>query len=139
MLETGTIISLDGQKAIIQLHRGDQCDGCHLCHAFGENKMQLEALNSIGAAVGDRVNVSIEPKLVVKSSMILFIFPLVAMLAGYYLALRFVPPFSESVGIVGAFSAFVIAFFIIKLTEKRRSSDDFNPAIVVDYAPEMER
>ncbi|MBN1464241.1 SoxR reducing system RseC family protein [candidate division KSB1 bacterium] len=136
MLETGTIISIDGQQAIVQLLRGDQCEGCHACHAFGENKMRLEALNSLGASVGDQVQVRIEPKLVLKGSMILFILPLIALLIGYYLAVRFVPPFSEGVGIVGAFSAFAIAFLIIKKTARR--TPEVNPAIIVDYAQQTE-
>lgn len=134
MQETGTIISTDGNKAVIQLDRGDKCDGCNVCHAFGENKMQLEATNSIGAKVGDCVNVVVEPKQVVKSSMLIFMFPLFMMLLGYFVAVRFVPPFTEGVGIVGAFVALVLAFVVIKMTDKHRDTDDMNAAMIVDFA-----
>lgn len=96
--------------------------------------MQLEALNPIGASVGDRVNVNIEPRQVVKSSMIIFIFPLFFMLIGYYIGVRFVPPFTEGVGIIGAFTALILAFLLIKLTDNRRNPDEMNPAIIIDYA-----
>ena len=95
MQETGIVISTDGKNAVVQLSRGDRCDGCNVCHAFGENKMRVEALNSIGASVGDSVSVNIEPKQVIKSSMIIFILPLVSMLVGYFVAVSFIPPFSE--------------------------------------------
>ncbi len=139
MQETGTIISTHGNKAVIQLNRGEKCDGCNVCSAFGENKMQLEALNSIGAAVGDWVQVVVQPQQVIKSSMLIFILPLFMMLAGYFVAVRFIPPHSEGVGIVGAFTALALAFVVIKLTDKRRHPDDINPAIIVDFAQTLEK
>lgn len=96
--------------------------------------MQLEALNNIGASVGDWVNVIIEPQDVVKNSMLIFIFPLLMMLVGYFVAVRFIPPYSEGIGIFGAFAALALAFMAIKITDKRRHADDVNPAIIVDYA-----
>ena len=134
MQETGTIISTDGNKAVIQLDRGDKCDGCNVCHAFGENKMQLEASNNINAKVGDWVHVVVEPKQVVKSSLLIFMFPLLMMLIGYFVAVRFIPPFTEGIGIVGAFGGLALAFVFIKITDKRRNPDDMNVAIIVDFA-----
>lgn len=134
MQETGTIISIDGHKAVIQLNRGEKCEGCNVCSAFGENKMKLEAINNIGAAVGDWVNVTVEPQQVVKSSMLIFIFPLFMMLFGYFVAVSFIPPFTEGVGIIGAFTALALAFFLIKITDKRRNPDDVNSAIITGFA-----
>jgi len=65
--------------------------------------------------------------------MIIFIFPLVMMLVGYFLAVRFISPHSEGVGIIGSFAAFVFSFVLIKLTDKRRNPDDVNPAVIVDF------
>ncbi len=139
MQETGTIISIDGSKAVIQLDRGDSCDGCNVCHAFGESKMQLEATNNIGAQVGDCVTVVVEPKQVVKSSMLIFMFPLLMMLLGYAVAVRFIPPFTEGVGIIGAFAALALAFCFIKISDKRRHPDDMNAAMIVDFAQTLNR
>jgi sigma-E factor negative regulatory protein RseC len=139
MHETGTIISTDGTKAVIQLDRGDKCEGCNVCHAFGENKMQLEATNTIGAKVGDWVNVVVEPKQVVKSSLLIFIFPLIMMLIGYAVAVKFIPPFSEGIGIIGAFTALALAFVFIKITDRRRNPDDMTSAIIVDLAQTFNR
>jgi sigma-E factor negative regulatory protein RseC len=131
MNETGIIISTDGEKAVIQLNRGEKCNGCTACQTFGENKMRLEVPNSIGAAAGDVVDINVEPKQVIKSSMIIFIFPLVMMLVGYFGAVRFIAPHSEGVGIIGAFAAIVFSFVLIKITDKRRNPDDVNPAVLV--------
>ena len=135
MRETGEIISIAGDTATIQLNRGEKCDGCTACTAFGENKMKLEALNKIGAHVGDTVEVDVEPKQVIKSSMIVFIFPLLMMIGGYAAGINLIPPYSEGVGVLGSLTALVAAFLIIKRVDKHRNPDEMNPAIIVDIAP----
>ncbi len=134
MRETGAIISISGKTATIQLSRGAQCDGCNLCSAFGENNMKLEALNKIGARVGDLVEVDVEPQQVVKSSMIMFIFPLIMMIAGYFVGVKFIPPHGQGAGIIGSLGALALAFLLIRLTEGRRNADKLNPAVIVDIA-----
>ena len=134
MRETGAIVAISGKTATIQLNRGEKCDGCNACSAFGENRMKLDALNNIGAAVGDLVEIDVEPKQVIKSSMIVFIFPLLMMLVGYFGSVKFFPPHSEGVGVLGSFVALALSFLAIKLTDKRRNSEDLNPAIIVDIA-----
>ena len=59
---------------------------------------------------------------------------LLMMLAGYFIAVRFVPPFSQGVGIIGAFAALALAFVFIKVTDKRRHAEDMNPAVIVSFA-----
>ncbi len=134
MRETGAIISISGKIATIQLSRGSQCEGCNLCSAFGENNMKLEAVNKIGAQVGDLVEVDVEPQQVVKSSMIMFIFPLIMMIGGYFFGVTFIPPHSEGAGIIGSLAALVLAFLLIRLTEGRRNADNLTPAVIVDIA-----
>ncbi|MBN1480084.1 hypothetical protein EH223_19225 [candidate division KSB1 bacterium] len=134
MQETGTVISTVGDKAVIQLDRGAKCAGCNVCHTFGESKMRLEACNTIGASVGDWVNVSVEPAQVIRSSLILFIFPLFMMLFGYFFAVRFIPPFGEGIGILGAIAGLFLAFFAIKAFDKRQQQKEKNSAIITDFA-----
>ena len=137
MRETGEILSIAGKTATIQLNRGEKCDGCQACNAFGENKMQLDAQNDIGAKVGDVVEVDVEPKEVIASSMIVFIFPLVMMLGGYFAAVKFLPPHSEGVGVLGSLGALVLAFVFIKMLDKRRNPNDLNPAVIINIAPKI--
>ncbi len=132
MKETGSIVSISGKTATIQLNRGDKCDGCQACSAFGDNTMRLDALNTIGAQVGDQVEVDVAPKEVVKSSMIVFIFPLLMMLAGYFIGVTFLPPHSEGVGILTSLGALVFAFVLIKIIDRRRDPQDLNPAVIID-------
>ncbi len=134
MRETGSIIAVSGKTATIQLLQGEECDGCHMCSAFGENKMHLDALNKIGAQVGDLVEVDIEPKEVVKSSMIVFIYPLFMMILGYFAGAKIGTDHGEGAGIIGSIAGLILAFLLIKLTDRRRNADDANPAVIVDIA-----
>lgn len=134
MRETGSIIAVSGKTATIQLLQGDKCEGCNVCSAFGENKMHVDALNNIGAKVGDLVEVDVEPKEVLKSSMIVFIFPLLMMIVGYFVGGKIAPHHGEGAGILGSISGLILAFLLIKVTDRRRNADDVNPAVIVDIA-----
>lgn len=112
MLEQGKIIELNGNEAVIEIEQGEQCKHCNACHMFGESKMRLTARNSIHADPGDRVTVYVRPEFVLKSSFLIFIFPIVAMIAGYYTGLLLSRSSGELYGILGAFSGLLSALFI---------------------------
>lgn len=118
MKETGIIISITGQKATVQINRGQKCEGCNLCQAFGNNKMLVKAYNKTEAGIGDVVEVSIEPKYVLASSLLIFIFPIFMMLLGYFVGIRFSHSASESGGIIGSIIGFLLSFVLIKFLEK---------------------
>ncbi|MDZ7345627.1 MAG: SoxR reducing system RseC family protein, partial [candidate division KSB1 bacterium] len=79
MKEIGIIVQVDDGRAVVQINRSENCGSCTACQAFGENVMRVEAANPIGGRVGDRVQVVIEPRRVVKSAALVFLLPLVFM------------------------------------------------------------
>ncbi len=84
--ETGTVISLEGDTAIILLKGGGSCKGCGagkigLCRPGG-NSMTLRADNTIGARAGDTVVVGIGRKVRVKGYLFAYIIPLISFMAG---------------------------------------------------------
>lgn len=130
MQEIGTIKSLHGDMALVQINRGDKCEGCNVCHAFGDNKMQVEARNGIHAEVGDTVQVDIEPGDVLRGSLLVFVFPLAMMVLGYIVGMRFAVGDGEGAGILGALIALAVAFFIIKLIDRNTQEHVKDTAIV---------
>lgn len=84
--ETGTVISLKGDTAIILLKGGGSCKGCGagkigLCRPGG-NSMMLHADNTIGARTGDTVVVGIGRQVRVKGYLFAYIIPLISFMAG---------------------------------------------------------
>lgn len=94
--EQGVVIELKGNQAKVQVKESPACESCPghgACHAigsmFGKRVMVTEALNQEGAQVGQQVVVSFKSEQVPKASLIMFIIPVVGLLAGailgYYL------------------------------------------------------
>lgn len=132
MQETGTIISLNRDKALVLINRRQNCHGCTACQPLGENYMQLEALNRLDARVGDTVEVMIEPRQIIKNSLIVFILPLLMMVAGYFAGVHLFSSRNEGTGILGSLSALVVSFFLIRLIDRRSRQTAENDAAIVE-------
>ena len=135
MRESGVIISARGAFVNIQIERGEKCGECSACFIDTSGKMQVEARNDIGAKIGDRVEVEIEPKRVVGHSFLIFVFPILMMIAGYFVALQFrtIGDTGEGPGIVGAFTALLLSFGILRIFDSVWKSRHDSAARVIDF------
>jgi positive regulator of sigma E activity len=84
--ETGTIIRIEGENAVIQLKSGGPCKGCGmgkigLCRA-GDTSMLLTAKNIVNAGVGETVLVGLDRETKIKGYFLAYLIPLFALLAG---------------------------------------------------------
>jgi len=86
MEESGTVIEVREQTALVRLKRSSACSGCASagrCHAgHDESEQLLEALNENGAAVGDAVQVAVSVRAVISASARSYLLPLVGLLVG---------------------------------------------------------
>lgn len=85
--EYGTIVELKGkQVAVVLCQRHSACDHCASngsCHIGDDSTtMLVEAFNTIGAQVGDRVKVVTSTKSFLQSSFMLYIVPIIGLLIG---------------------------------------------------------
>lgn len=119
--EQGIIVSTSGPTAKVQFVKGKQCEGCHLCDAFGEGSGELIAHNGIGACPGDCVEVEIPPRDLVSHSFMVFIVPVLAMIAGYFLAHDFVAA-TNGAGVAGAFAGLALSLILLHIYDRRISS-----------------
>lgn len=130
------VISTDGKSAIVESERLAACDGCHkhaegcsVCSLMGSNKkITSRARNDVGASVGDTVEIETETKTVLFYSMIVFILPIVIMLALYAVAGFF--ELREPLRYVVSLSGFVISFICIWLYSKFNVSKKYDVKIV---------
>ncbi|MBE0599147.1 MAG: SoxR reducing system RseC family protein [Desulfuromonadales bacterium] len=85
--ETGSVIELKGKHvAVVLCQKSSFCKNCasmEQCRVGDDNRsMLVDAHNTIGARVGDRVRVVTSSKSFLKSSFILYIVPLIALVVG---------------------------------------------------------
>jgi sigma-E factor negative regulatory protein RseC len=137
MRETGIVVSAAGELVKVQMSRGERCEGCHACHAVGSSLMEVEAHNELGAKVGDVVEIYVEPAKLLGHSFILFIFPILMMIAGYFIV-DYISggssTSSEGYGILGAFSFLLLSLLMIKLYDLFLGRDRRAPVRVTGFA-----
>ena len=86
MKESGRVVKKINPNVVeIELQESSACVKCGLCHLNKSGTLTLEASDDIGVSVGDSVEVYIPESRVILSSLMLFIFPLVAFFSGYLL------------------------------------------------------
>jgi len=134
--EEGIIIKKASHgRAWVETIRTPTCEGCaskDSCHGAGKT-MEVCAINDAGADIGDRVLVSIETGTLIKMSLLAYIFPVFALLAGAAVGNAIGPGLemnpSLSAGI-GGFGALAVAFLIIRLFEgKIAQGEAYTPRI----------
>jgi len=132
MRQCGTIISTDGDRAKVVLQRHSACGDCQGCRWGDEDmKMEIEAINSIRAKAGDRVEIDMENQNVLAAAFIAYMIPLIALIAGVVLGSLIldkigVTQYKEiGSGIIGlVFTA--VSFILIKTKENSfKSNKDF--------------
>ncbi|MDZ7317322.1 MAG: SoxR reducing system RseC family protein [candidate division KSB1 bacterium] len=130
MKEIGIIVQVDDGRAVVQINRSENCGSCTACQAFGENVMRVEAANPIGGRVGDRVQVVIEPRRVVKSAALVFLLPLVFMVGGYFVGAALWSAHREPGGIIGATLGLSMAFSLLRLIDHRYAATLQDDAVI---------
>ncbi len=116
MITKAKVVSVDGDVATVVARRTSACDGCHkssegcsVCSLMGEgSEITARAENRVGAKVGDTVEIESESKKVLFYGALVFLFPLVLMLAGYWIASCFTQ--SEIWRFIAAAVAVVLSF-----------------------------
>ena len=135
MKKIGLVTEVFNDHALVSVSRKSACEGCHAnvdgncsaCITFSNKETVCKADNSIGACVGDRVELETESKTVIFYAAAVFLFPVILSVIGYF-ALSLLN--SETAAYLGALGGFVLAFIIVWLTLNRRASRRFDVKIV---------
>jgi sigma-E factor negative regulatory protein RseC len=122
MRSVAYVVSVSNGVAEIVLGRHLECEQCGSCiAAMSKQERRLEALNDIGAGVGQRVEIEVKPVLAVGAAFLMFVFPVVAALAlgfaaSYIAGYAGLPGdlFGIGVGTLG----FICSFLILRHIEK---------------------
>jgi sigma-E factor negative regulatory protein RseC len=127
------------QTAWVKTSQSSACKSCsarHSCNgdAMGKER-EVEAINLVGAKVGDRIQISIRTGALLKATFLLYVFPVISMLCGglvgnslgSYVGLK---P-SPAAALIAAL-AFLGAMVIVRLKAGRM-------ALKLEYRPKITR
>ena len=130
MEQTGKVVALDREYATVEIKRLSACDSCHkaesgcaVCSLMSAGSThRARALNTVGAAVGDRVVLVADDSRILLYSVLVFILPLVLSAAAYATAsLLGATTAICAVAVAAAFAAsFVLLFFTLDRREKKQ-------------------
>jgi sigma-E factor negative regulatory protein RseC len=140
MQETGTVVELqENAIAMVLCRKGSACqhcasvDACHAGHDSGERL--VEAHNDINATVGQQVRISISSKTFLRSSFLVYIVPLIALVVcaiiGNAIATSFVADLDPNlISALSGVGGLVVALLVIRQRNQRLNRDDYMPRIV---------
>ena len=124
--EQGIVKKTIGTKAWVVTTRSEMCEACAsqgACKVLGGGKeMEVEAINTAQAKPGDQVLLTLENQSLIKLSFLVYMFPILALIAGAALGQKVGPLLSinqelTSFGL-GAI-AFGLAFLIVRKKDKK--------------------
>ena len=136
--ERGIVTKLDSTTAWVKTTRTSACEACSAkssCNVVENGEeMEVEAINEAGAQVGDRIIIGIETASLLKASFLLYVFPILLMLAGAIIGqktghLLDIDPslFSAVVG----FSFFFVSIWFVKSRGNRMARENkYKPKII---------
>ena len=92
--ETGKVVALDGKTAWVETQRTSACDSCSAksgcghsaLSKLGQKHVHMQAWNELILDIGDLVVVGVPEDILMKSSVLAYLMPLLGMLGGALIA-----------------------------------------------------
>lgn len=132
MAETGIVMKEHGNLVTVKLERNEACAKCKACTAgLASKDMILEAENLCHAKEGDIVTVSLEQTNFLKAVIIMYVFPLIALLAGigigYYVSALLGWKAVELVAVIVGAIFTAITYMVIRLNDEKFRTKEYTP------------
>ena len=136
--EQGIVIKIDSSAAWVKTVKSGACKGCTArgsCHSLGGgDDVEVKAINDAGAKVGDRIVLSIETSSLLKATFLLYVFPILVLIAGALMGQGVAPYIgvnpSGFAAVVG-FALFFAAVFLMKSkANKLAEKNEYRPKII---------
>lgn len=128
--EKGIVIKTEGHLAWVKTMKSSSCEGCASrgsCGGDGGMEMEVEAINEVDAKVGDLVQISFGTAPLIKVYSLVYLFPVLALLAGAMIGQRLSVYFSLDESLSSLFMGvlfFLGAFFVIKSRSNRMAEKE---------------
>lgn len=142
--ETAMVVRIDGDYAWVKTERQSTCGQCSaqkgcgtsvMARWFDKKMLDMRVLNQIDARVGEQVMIGLKEDALVKSSLLMYILPLLSMLAfmlaGQWLLSQWYPTFAEAMLLLFALAGLGLAWGLIRVFQHRvKFNSDYQPVIV---------
>ena len=136
MLESGIIMQIMENTMMVEFERSEMCAKCGACQ-HGQKQAMLMEVQRIGdAAIGDKVQVQLPERTLIKASFIAYGIPLLMLLAGliggeYAAKALSLPGNADHYAALLGIGLAALSFLVIRLTERRRGeSGNYAPRVV---------
>ena len=109
MKTQGIILKTDGEFAVIGVKRHSACDTCRAeCggHCDKASVVETKVKNTLGAKVGDTVEIYSKTSSVILASLLVFVLPLIMAIMGYI-----IPMMLDAKTIISALFSFIFFLF----------------------------
>lgn len=132
--EQGIIEEESGQKALVRIKKSSACATCESrgnCEVASGKSMVVEVANDLGGGEGDHVELSVPSGAFLKLSLLVYVLPVVALIAGAFAGgmcapFLHMPPTLASV--IGGFLVMGVTFYALKRFDRSlRARSEFRP------------
>ena len=136
--EEGIVIKLGDTTAWVKTTRSSACNHCasrESCQTGKQGKeMEVEVTNPVGAKIGDRIVLYFETSSLLKAAFLLYVFPVLCMMAGAALGQWLSPRYQINPSLGSAafgFLSLVLSFVLVKMRSDRLARrDNYKPRII---------
>ena len=134
MTERGVVTKVKCGRATVEFDRKSACDSCHMCAVTKDGmKVKIVIENTLNAAVGDVVTVSMGERFVLTAALIVYIIPLVLVGIGVGVGSLLTELAQVLLAVGGLVVGFVIAFLLDRFVIRKKKG--FAPRMTEICAP----
>ncbi len=144
LTETGTVMAVEADAVWVETVRKTTCGSCSLQQGCGHGLMNrlmpgrqplvralAGALQPADCSVGDEVTISIPESVIVRGSAVVYLLPLVCMLAFAALGASLLPLAADGGAALGALGGFSLGVLLVRYHARRHRDDrSLHPTLV---------
>lgn len=124
----GEVVEVRGNTARVKIDGKKACAHCGVCTRISDNEMTVEAYADEPVKKGDRVVLVMGNGMILKSAFIVYMVPLIALIAGYYLGKHLMGLLnyggkSELFPALSGFFLLFLSFMAIRWFDRRKRDD----------------
>jgi sigma-E factor negative regulatory protein RseC len=137
--EEGVVTKIESTTtAWVKTTKSGACKSCSArssCHSLGGGEeMEVEAINRAGAQVGQKVVLSFDTSPLLKATFLLYVFPIITMIAGAFAGQQLARNFNINVSLLSAIFGFLFfgltILFVRSKGNKLAQKEEYRPKIV---------